>query len=171
VVTIAASSNGGVQAVSGTSVASPVIAGLVACLWQAHPSATNMQVFDAIQKSADQYTSTDDLKGYGIPDFAVAHLILSGSDPPGFTGDQLLNVFPSPFSKDISVTFYSAVDQDITIELFDIAGRSTHYEEIELMRESYNWINVNEVDGLTQGIYILKLTSPGKTYVRKLSKM
>jgi len=169
--TIAAGNNGGIQAVSGTSVASPIIAGLAGCLWQAHPSATNMQVFDAIQQSADQYKNPDSLKGYGIPDFAVAHLILSGPDPPGFTSDQLLNVFPSPFSEDIAVIFYSSVDQDITIELFDIAGRSTHYEEMELLRESYNWISVNGLGGLAQGFYILKLSSPGKTYVRKLSKM
>ena len=169
--TITASDNGGVQALSGTSVASPIIAGLAACLWQAHPSATNMQVFDAIQQSADQYKSPDNLKGYGIPDFALAHFILSNPDLPGFTNDQLINVFPSPFSENIAVIFYSSVEQDITIELFDIAGKSIHYEEMELLLESYNWINVNGLDELVQGFYILRLTSPGKTYVRKLSKM
>lgn len=169
--TITASSNGGVQAVSGTSVASPVIAGLAACLWQAHPSATNMQVFDAIQQSADQYENPDDLKGYGIPNFAIAHLLLSGVDPDNFSSDQLINIFPSPFNEDITVDFYSSIDQTITVDLFDITGKRIYYKEIEILRNNYKRIKVNGLSGLAQGLYILKLTSPGKTYVRKLSKM
>ena len=54
---------------SGTSYSSPIVAGLAACLWQANPSAGNMDVLQAIQRSASQYQNPDDLMGYGIPDF------------------------------------------------------------------------------------------------------
>jgi subtilisin family serine protease len=69
---------GGTQTGSGTSFAAPLIAGLAACLWQAHPNAASMDVFNAIQQSSSQYSNPDDLLGYGIPNFMTAHYILAG---------------------------------------------------------------------------------------------
>lgn len=69
---------GGTQTGSGTSFAAPLIAGLAACLWQAHPNAASMDVFNAIQQSSSQYSNPDNLLGYGIPNFMTAHYILAG---------------------------------------------------------------------------------------------
>ena len=35
---------------SGTSFAGPLTAGMVACLWQAHPTVRNMDLFNAIEQ-------------------------------------------------------------------------------------------------------------------------
>ncbi|NPA69000.1 MAG: S8 family serine peptidase [Chlorobi bacterium] len=56
----------------GTSFSAPIIAGAVACLWQAHPDCTNMEIIDAVIKSADKYTNPDNEYGYGLPDFNKA---------------------------------------------------------------------------------------------------
>ncbi len=56
----------------GTSFSGPIIAGAVACLWQAHPTCTNMEIIDAVIKSADKYRKPDDKYGYGLPDFDKA---------------------------------------------------------------------------------------------------
>ena len=61
---------------NGTSFSSPILAGMAACLWQAHPEAKSMEVFKAIEQSADQYATPDEKKGFGIPDFLLAHSIL-----------------------------------------------------------------------------------------------
>lgn len=57
---------------SGTSYSSPVLCGLVACLWQANPQLTNKQLMDIIRKSADRYNNPQLPYGYGIPDMQKA---------------------------------------------------------------------------------------------------
>ncbi len=56
----------------GTSYSSPILCGLVACLWQANPQLTNKQLMDIIRKSADRYNNPQLPYGYGIPDMQKA---------------------------------------------------------------------------------------------------
>ncbi len=115
--------NAGAIAGNGTSFSSPIIAGMAACLWQCRPSATNMQVIDAIRMSASQFSNPDSLLGYGIPDFQQACNILSvpedGPEPPGI----LALAGPNPFSGDLLFTFHPARDLDVVFTVTDPAGR------------------------------------------------
>lgn len=56
----------------GTSFAAPQVAGLIACLWQAHPEKTAKQIVDTVRKAADNYNTPDNIYGFGIPDFSKA---------------------------------------------------------------------------------------------------
>ncbi len=51
----------------GTSFSCPLISGFVACLLQANPNLTNMQLFRAIEKTGDLYPYFDYRHGYGVP--------------------------------------------------------------------------------------------------------
>ena len=53
---------------NGTSYATPLMAGLAACLWSAYPTETNMQIRERIIRSAHKYDNPDRDYGYGIPD-------------------------------------------------------------------------------------------------------
>lgn len=68
---------------SGTSISTPIIAGLAACLWQAFPEKTNEEIMNAIRQSASQAETPDNKLGYGIPDFRKAFEILSGQTMKG----------------------------------------------------------------------------------------
>lgn len=57
---------------SGTSFSSPVMCGLVACLWQAYPSLSNKELLEVIQKSSDRYDDPNEIYGYGIPNMEMA---------------------------------------------------------------------------------------------------
>lgn len=57
---------------SGTSYSSPIICGLVACLWQAYPKLTNKELLDVIRRSANRYSQPVLPYGYGIPDLQKA---------------------------------------------------------------------------------------------------
>lgn len=54
---------------NGTSFASPLVAGAVACLWQALPDKTACELIELIRRSGDRYQWPDNIYGYGIPDF------------------------------------------------------------------------------------------------------
>ena len=70
--TVYASTAGNPVAGNGTSYSNPNIAGLIACFWQAFPDLKNMEVIDAVQRSAHKYNNPDARYGYGIPDFRKA---------------------------------------------------------------------------------------------------
>ncbi len=57
----------------GTSFSTPIICGLVACLWQAHRNMTALEIIDLVRRCSDQYTEPTNIFGYGIPDFWRAH--------------------------------------------------------------------------------------------------
>jgi serine protease AprX len=61
---------------NGTSFATPNIAGLTTCLWQAFPEFNNMAILDAMQRSATRFTNPNDRVGYGIPDMKKSFAIL-----------------------------------------------------------------------------------------------
>lgn len=54
---------------SGTSFASPIMCGMVACLWQAHPELTAKQIIVLVRSLGDLHDCPDNVYGYGIPDF------------------------------------------------------------------------------------------------------
>lgn len=57
---------------NGTSFSSPIMCGLVACLWQAFPTLTNLELLEVIRQSADRYEDPSIEYGYGIPDMHKA---------------------------------------------------------------------------------------------------
>lgn len=75
---------------NGTSFATPLVAGLAAGFWQAHPTLTAAQVTDALRRSGSQYGAPDSQLGYGIPNFERASVL---ADAYG-----TLVVYPNPFS-------------------------------------------------------------------------
>ena len=54
---------------NGTSFASPILCGMVACLWQAMPDKTAYEIIDMVKKAGNRYSHPDNIFGYGIPDF------------------------------------------------------------------------------------------------------
>lgn len=56
---------------SGTSFASPILCGLVACLWQSMPQLTAEEIMEKVRQSADRTKWPDNVYGYGLPDFGA----------------------------------------------------------------------------------------------------
>ena len=77
VMVAAVAANGqGLTGANGTSLSAPLITGLVACLLQAVPEATNEEILDAIRATASQADAPDDSVGYGLPNFTAAYRLL-----------------------------------------------------------------------------------------------
>jgi len=57
----------------GTSFSTPLVAGLVACLWQALPDKNAKQIIQLVKDSGSNTSTPDNIYGYGIPDFWKAY--------------------------------------------------------------------------------------------------
>ena len=166
-----ASTAGGTQYGSGTSFASPIMCGMAACLWQANPSMTAQQIRNAIIQSADQYSNPDTLLGYGIPNFMIANLVLSGKPLSDFTGENLMKVFPNPFNDQLWFDFYSDSSQILNYELFDGVGRSMTIGSVNVGNHSYIRENIPTKYNLAKGTYYLRVVAKNRVFVRSLVKI
>jgi serine protease AprX len=147
-----------------------VLCGLVACLWQAHPTMNNVQLMDVIKQSADQYTVPDSYLGYGKPDFCAANLALTES-PTLLTGaDQLVMSGPNPFTSVMSFSFYSVTDQWLQITVTDATGRIVEDRQLFASGGSMNMFNLEASAEVAEGVYILQVSSVQGVFEQKLVK-
>jgi serine protease AprX len=56
---------------NGTSFATPILAGAVACYWQAIPRLTNHKLLDTLKLLSSNYCSPNQQIGWGIPNFSL----------------------------------------------------------------------------------------------------
>lgn len=163
---------GGTITAGGTSFSSPITAGAVACLWQANPTATNMQLLDAIQQSASQYLTPDSIYGYGIPNFCKADSILSVMLGVGTINseNENLSVYPNPFNSSFTVEFFAVNKEVVLIELYDVAGRKVIAQQQTVFANTNNKFSLSDISTIAKGIYTLRLISSDKTYYSKIIK-
>jgi serine protease AprX len=164
-----------VKTANGTSFSSPILAGMAATLWGAHPTATNMEIFYAIEKSAHLFSNPNDSLGQGIPNFMMAHEYLTlylGAKETNNTSDVItFELFPNPTSNDVYMKYYPSKSGTVTIEIFDSKG-SIVYDKNEYFNSFLHYYNFNNVfNSIPSGIYYVQLTFNGSKYLKKVSKI
>jgi len=65
--------SGNIRYANGTSFATPILAGLGICLWQALPEKSNKEIIQLIQQVSSQHKKPDVGIGYGIPNMYKAY--------------------------------------------------------------------------------------------------
>ena len=164
----------GVKTASGTSFASPILAGLAASLWGAHPTATNMDIFYAIEKSADLFDNPNDSMGQGIPDFMKAHEYLTdylASKAQNNTSDIItFELFPNPSNADVSMKFLPKSAGLCGIKIFDEKGSIVFEKKKYFKSFLYEYNFDNYFRAAPAGMYIVQLFFNGNNYSKKLSK-
>ena len=70
---VVSSGSGKVSQGNGTSFASPIMCGVVACFWQACPWLTAKEVITAVQQAGDRVDFPDNIYGYGVPNLWKAY--------------------------------------------------------------------------------------------------
>ncbi|TAH41566.1 MAG: T9SS type A sorting domain-containing protein [Bacteroidetes bacterium] len=168
--TTLATSFGGVGTGNGTSFACPVLAGSAACLWQAHPLKSNMEIFNAIQQSANYYQTPGDSLGYGIPNFIVADLLLGGSSLSLPGDDHLVGLYPNPFQSEIKFQFFSAASQMLVIEIIDAIGKVVRSEKRAIQKGMMNTVQLSSLSGIQQGVYFVLIKASETSFLRKVIK-
>jgi subtilisin family serine protease len=105
----------------GTSLACPLVAGVVALMLHTKPNASPMQIADALRSTASQASAPDNQMGWGIIDAAAA---IIGYKPTAFPLDNNFpNPFPTPSNPSTIIPFILSEESHVTIKIYDILGR------------------------------------------------
>jgi serine protease AprX len=158
-------SSGSLGRSSGTSLAAPLITSLAAGILQKYPSATNLEILDAIRQSASQSANPDYLLGYGVPHFrAVVNYLES------VVQDNDFEVFPNPFAEETDSLTIRPKNPgqigDCSIELISGDGKS-----VLRATPRFSWLNNEyspEISHLLPGVYFLRISANGRKYTYKL---
>ncbi len=165
---VASLNDGEIGRASGTSLSSPIIAGLVACLIQAFPDRSNMEIIDAIQKSAHLYATPDAFMGYGIPDFKIAYEILSLKETEVVRSLRLLELYPVPFRNRLVVSFFSRDEGKVSLSINSILGQEVFREEYQLDKREVHKVELSLDHVFRPGIYILSISTGKQSIKRKI---
>lgn len=65
--------DGVLRRANGTSFSSPIMCGMVTCLWQALPNLTAKEIVELVRRSGDRAGCPDNIYGYGVPDMWKAY--------------------------------------------------------------------------------------------------
>ncbi len=151
---------------NGTSFSSPMMAGMVACLWQALPELNNMEIIDLIQKSSNQFSAPDSLLGYGIPNFEKAYLSIKG-DQDTISDFEIISFYPNPVEDNQFNILVSCQSSLATfIEITNSLGQ-TLFSGVTFFSSGKNLISMSNFS-VGHGVYFLKLTTNKEaTLVRK----
>ena len=138
---------------SGTSFSCPVMAGAVACLRQAFPSASVQEICDVVRQCGNRADNPDNYYGYGIPDFTRAFETLHVEDTFAQKNDIIM-VYPNPSQGDVHVMLKENCVAELHV--YDIMGRL-------IKTYHFNGLNhttlENYMNGLGSGAYFIKAVS------------
>lgn len=141
---------------NGTSFATPIAAGGVACLLQAFPAMNRDQLKTKLRQTASLYPNHTDQMGYGILNFgSLYNNVLNTSE---IVKKEKFALFPNPVKNTLNIASESEVN---SLEIYDNLGR--------LIRKESKQRSV-KVDDLSKGVYYLKIISKDKFYYEKFIK-
>ncbi len=143
---------------SGTSFACPILAGGAACLWQALPQRSAIEIRDLIRRSGSRWENPDNRFGFGIPDLYAAWL--SETRLQGFPFAKNIEplLYPNPSGGSCSMLIYAPAEGTYTIEMFSVNGQQCGKMEVFLRESSSEWISLDQLSmNLPKGEYLLKV--------------
>lgn len=147
--------NNSTTTVSGTSIATPIAAGGVACLIQAFPAMNRDLMRNNLRQTASLFPSFTDQMGYGILNFGdFYNSTLNTSE---LVKKNKIAIFPNPVKSILNI----ATDaQIISVEVYDNLGRL-------ILKSAQKSIKVED---FAKGTYYLKIKTKDTIYFEKFLK-
>jgi hypothetical protein len=149
---------GNIVTANGTSFSCPIMAGMIACLWQAFPSKTNKEIRQMILASSDKYAAPNNTYGYGIPNFGST---LGVEDY--LTSLSAFSVYPNPAQTTVS---FLVSDENYTasVSIYSVLGQKVIEEQIT------NQNPILSVASLKSGLYFYAFDAEGLHKTGKIIK-
>ncbi|WP_163408188.1 S8 family serine peptidase [Flavobacterium ajazii] len=148
--------SGNIGTANGTSFSCPIMAGTIACLWQAYPSKTNQEIRDMVIQSSDKYLTPNNNYGYGIPNFGTT------LEVENFVNSDF-KVYPNPARTHIVFSFSNTVNNAM-VSIYSVLGQKVLYKKIT------EGNSVVSVESLKSGLYFYTLDADGLHKTGKIIK-
>jgi len=155
---------------NGTSFSSPIIAGMTACLLQAHPDMSLSEVQEALKSSGSQASAPDNLLGWGIPDYFAASSTLTNIEISHHNATSLVEAFPNPFGETLLLKLHLDTVELVQVEVFGEFGNIIHSASYSRSKTD-PYVNLDRLASqLSAGVYLVKVVSSNTTEVVKIIK-
>lgn len=159
---------------NGTSFSSPIMAGLVACLWQAYPQQNNMDIIHALEKSGTQADHPDEKLGYGIPKADLAYWWLK-TEPllpnTSSSTEVLAFAYPNPTDQMINLYYLAPKSGTVNVTLYDMSGKTISTLQQETAQNIGYKFDFQEWSYLSKGWYLVKVSDGTGEKVLKVGKL
>jgi len=123
-----------------------------------------MQVFNAIEQTASQFTTPDTLLGYGISDFCAASVLLTSVNENSVINDELI-VYPNPSNGKFQVSSFKF--QVERMEVYNVLGEKVYSSPINHEQSRVLGINLSSQPS---GVYVLNVKNENRSFSVKLVK-
>ena len=149
----------------GTSFASPIIAGMSACLIQANPDTDLQTIIASIKQSGSNSGTPDNNMGWGIPDYELANSNMTTVEYNDFDSDAI-RIWPNPSSgNSIAIGFDAPSARDCQVQIVDLTGNV-------ILSENYpkglNNKQIGPLQNLAAGMYLVRVITGERVEVAKL---
>jgi serine protease AprX len=146
---------------NGTSFATPILAGAIACHWQANRALNNMAILRNLKATASNAASPNNSRGWGTPNVCQLKVGIQEKKQLKITE---ISCFPNPFDTEINIQVDQTENSPVTIEVYDLMGKVitsivSNKTEVVLNTGSY-----------ADGLYFVKVKTQNATYTKKLVK-
>jgi hypothetical protein len=149
---------------NGTSFATPVLAGAVACFWQKNRSFNNIRILDTLKKGASNGKTPNNIRGWGIP--KLCNGITSINTIQANTNFDF-NAYASQSEGVIKINFTNKVIEAFQITIRDITGK--------IILTNYYTTNESQIElsdiNLVPGLYLIQVQTSKGVKTKKLLKL
>lgn len=150
---------GNVSGGNGTSFSAPILCGIAACLWQAFPEMSNMEIIDLLINNSSQSNSPDNMLGYGIPDIQKAFYSQTAIEK--VKTNHSVQLFPTPFNDELNVVIPS--NDAYELEIINLQGFTIYKKHITASETL-------KTNSLKKGGYLIRLKGKTNNYYFKTIK-
>lgn len=142
---------------SGTSFATPLAAGGVACLIQALPNKSIAELSTLLRNNSSLYPNHTDPMGYGILNFnksLTAATLATGEN----STNNSIKIYPNPVKSSFTITTSEKI---VSVELYDSLGR-----KVQTLSNTAS----NNIEKVEKGVYFVKIKTEKNEYIEKIIK-
>lgn len=147
---------------SGTSFATPVLAGAVACYWQSLKTLSNIRLLDTLRLNANNAATPNNTRGWGVPRLCKGITSVKQLDAEG-----QFDFSAYAENNQVNLQINNINYNHISISMMDLSGKIIFNGQYETLDYKMHFNTVN----LSSGVYLIQIQTSKGQKVKKLIKL